>query len=209
MKIDKKSLFFMSAGIVLAGLAVYSTLLSIRGEEDLWDFLDRYRSENFFSFRGKWTADDGRMLEFSNFKGNHLIVSFVYLECSVSCPLIVQKMKLLEKGGDLPSSLKMIIIILDDLTENPSALIEYKKRYGINHDRWVLLTSDYDTLDSIAGSYRIYYQKSNAVNFNFTHSNRILFVDPEGNIKKNIRNLADFRDSELRTWIQKEFVISP
>ena len=150
--------------------------------------------------------DQGDFISLSSFRGKKTVVSLVYLDCSASCPLIIQHLKRLDKDTDHKSnSYRFVVILLEDLTENPAIMAEYKKRYSIDGERWSILTSDYSTLDRLTGSYRIFYQVKENLNFQFVHTNMIAFVDEEGNIKREIRNLSQFNSKKIAEWMNNEF----
>ena len=118
------------------------------------------------------TDENGRRISMAQFRGEPVIVTFLYTNCEETCPPAAQQVKgaLNELGRDVPA----IAIAVDPPNDTPSsarAFLEEARMLG----RMSFVLGSRAELEPIWKGYAIQPQSDDA-----EHQARIVLVDPEG-----------------------------
>lgn len=140
------------------------------------------------------TADDGKPVDASHFKGQTTLVYFGYTHCPDVCPeTMARLMQVLAKLGEKESEhVRILFISVDPARDTPQALHDYVGAFDARHARG--LTGTDRQIESLARRYRVAYQmekRDPKGNYEVTHSSAVYIFDAQG----RARLLATDNDS--------------
>lgn len=178
----------LSLMVASAYIAWYS--ISTGRPRDFWqDKLNRQRT-NLFQFDGVFTDQDGKQVRLSDFVNRNTISTFVFKDCVMSCPLIMNDLRLFQ--NDAPNFVKdgvFLIFTFEDHRARPQDLKNFLSKYRISGDHWRVLTTDADTLKRLADTYSIQYNKTIDGKIVYAHSNVFIVTDKKGRVTGEFRGL--------------------
>jgi protein SCO1/2 len=159
---------------------------------DFWqDKLNPQRA-NLFLFDGTFVDQDGKQVKLSEFTGRNTISTFVFKDCAMSCPLIMNDLRLFQK--DAPEFAKdglFLIFTFEDHRAHPELLKEFLTKYRVTGDHWRVLTTDAATLKRLADTYSIQYNKTIDGKLVYAHSNVFIVANKEGRVTREFRGLEN------------------
>ncbi len=140
------------------------------------------------------TADDGKPIDASAFKGQTTLVYFGYTHCPDVCPeTMARLMQVLAKLGPKDAErVRILFISVDPARDTPQLLREYVGAFDAQHARG--LTGSDRQIESLARRYRVAYQmekRDPKGNYEVTHSSAVYIFDAQG----RARLLATDHDS--------------
>jgi protein SCO1/2 len=132
---------------------------------------------------------DGRKRQFADYKGQRVILTFIYTECPLPtfCPLMDRRFAAMQKPlADDPSmrDVRLLTVSFDPLTDTPPVLKAHARRLNADPARWTFLTGDRDEVDRFASRFGV--QVSRALNDqrDITHNLRTVVIDRDGRLSK-------------------------
>nr|WP_231689629.1 SCO family protein [Bacillus sp. FJAT-27245] len=134
----------------------------------------------------------GRTYPFSEFKGKHVFITFLYTSCGTVCPELERNMgevytKLPERY--LGKEIVFLSISFDPERDTPERLDKYKNMFDSDGETWRMARiADQAELDSLLKEFGVIVIPDGEGNF--AHNSAFYLVDPEG-------NLADVMDYKL------------
>ena len=145
----------------------------------------------------------GKNTALQDFKGQGVIVSFLYTQCPYpdKCPMIGKKLKnlaqLSEKLGT-SQDLQVLAITLDPAHDKPEVLKAYAQGFDEKHDNWKFLTGTADDIAQVAGAFGVIYWEENGV---IEHNMRTAFIDSEGFLRV-VKSGSDWKAGEFAAEIR-------
>ena len=132
-------------------------------------------SEDWLS-RFELTERSGELVSSEDLLGSPYIVSFFFSTCPSICVQQNQKIKELQEqfSGE---GVRFVAISVDPEKDTPEQLTEYAARFNADPQQWLFLTGDLTYIRRVGAE--VYKQP---VNKQF-HTERLLLVDPEGEIE--------------------------
>lgn len=122
-----------------------------------------------------------------DFKGNFLVVGFIYTHCPDICPVISAKLSNVSNKMPDVSDVHFVEVSFDPRRDTPSVLKEYMQEFNLDDQRFTMLTGDSTSIDSLLGSMDIIAElaegESLDENYMMNHTNRILIMDKEGRVR--------------------------
>ena len=164
--------------ILLFGIYVVPKVVNRFSKSDLYTF-HKVPEFSFVNQKGKTIAS-------KDYDGKVYVVEFFFTTCPTICPLMNQKMVLLQNEffGNPNFGIASISITPD--IDTPEVLQAYAKSYGINHKNWHLLTGkDEDVVYDLANKgFKLYAGASETQDHGgFEHSGLFALVDKNGYIR--------------------------
>ena len=149
------------------------------------------KAPSIYDVEGKWTNQDGLPFNWSDKRFEWTVLSMVYTSCQSSCPLITQKMQLLEKKLPPTSSSKVrfLLFSFDSKRDFGAALKIFAEKHHLDMSRWSLLTASDEESRTLATALDFRFKKLE--NWEFSHSNQITLLNAAGTIVSQTSNLAD------------------
>jgi protein SCO1 len=135
-----------------------------------------------------FTAEDGRPVRFSDFRGRVLAFTFFFIRCPLPdfCPRMDLNFSatraLLRAATDAPTNWQFLSISFDPEFDLPDKLVNYANFYRqADADRWRFAVADTNTLDRLAPllDLRIAHE-----NDSISHNLRTVVLDPQGRIAR-------------------------
>lgn len=128
------------------------------------------------------TADDGRPVTGTSFKGHTAFVYFGYTHCPDVCPeTMARLMQVITKLGPDAQNVRILFVSVDPARDTPQALHAYVDAFDPQHA--VGLTGTYRQIESIAKRYRVAYQMEKRDpdgSYEVTHSSAVYVFDAQG-----------------------------
>jgi protein SCO1/2 len=135
---------------------------------------------------GALTAEDGRSIHFSDFRGQALAFTFFYTRCPLPnyCPLMNRNFAtardLITSTADAPTNWEFLSISFDPHSDTPEVLTTFGSfyRHG-NPNHWLFAAAPTNTLATLAPALDLMViPQGNAI----SHNLRTVVVDPRGRI---------------------------
>lgn len=148
--------------------------------------------ESLSGFEVELINQQGETVHFpESFRGETILVGFIYTHCPDICPLTTLNMKEVEQQIDDPDA-HFIGISMDPIRDTPEVLSDYARNYGLNPSRWSLLTGEreevrklLERLDVIARRTPMRVTDSGRQIYFIDHSDKVSLLDGSGNIRQN------------------------
>jgi protein SCO1/2 len=135
---------------------------------------------------GSLTAEDGRQIHFSDFKGKAVAFTFFYTRCPLPnfCPLMNRNFAaardLISSTTNAPTNWEFLSISFDPATDTPAMLGSYAGLFrGENPGHWLFAAATTNTLARLAPALDLMVvREDNSI----THNLRTVVLDPQGRI---------------------------
>ena len=128
------------------------------------------------------TDQDGRPASLVQFHGHPVLITMFYGSCPQACPLLISKMKLLEKElkPAQREDLRVVLVSLDPQRDTPEALRLLARSHGVDQARWRFLRTDEDSVRLLAAVLGVKYHplSTGAI----WHGSVITVLDREGRV---------------------------
>ncbi len=152
----------------------------------------------------------------SSFKGNVMLVGYVYTHCPDICPIITYNMRDIQRAFPDEDRFMLVSISFDPDRDTPEMLYDYANNYRLDQNNWRLLTGEKSQVDELLKTLEIstlktptrFIEDDKPIYF-IDHTDRVTLIDHEGNIRRtypgselreeivieDIRNLLDRMDT--------------
>ena len=136
-------------------------------------------------------TQDSTTVEFpKDFKGDILVIGFIYTHCPDVCPVITAKLSNINNQLKNSEGVHFAEISFDPKRDTPSVLKKYMQSFKLDSNRFTMLTGDSVTVDSALNKMdilaKIAYTKTNeqgGQSYLMNHTNRILVMDQQGRVR--------------------------
>lgn len=135
-----------------------------------------------------FTNQLGKQVSFDDLQDKVLVVDFFFTRCPSICPAMTRNMKKLQelmrskdprRVIDTPLA-HLVSISIDPERDSVSVLKRYADNYGVDHDRWWLLTGDKKAIyDFAIRELKLGVMDGNGVDTLFDHSPRMVLLDKQ------------------------------
>jgi protein SCO1/2 len=117
-----------------------------------------------------------------------VVASFVFTSCTTACPVLTQRMALVEQCFEAEDGVTFVSFSIDPMTDTPERLKEYAAKFKLDSSNWTFLTGDMDTLN-------VFIEKSFLLgtgtvvkpegidSVDYVHSNKLVVVDKSGTVR--------------------------
>ena len=129
-----------------------------------------------FSFTDQY----GEEVTLEKFKNKLFVVDFFFVKCPTVCPKISSSMAYLQKSFKNHDDVLFLSHTVDPVHDTIPILKEYAELYGAKKDVWHFVTGDKEKLYTQA---KEGYKLLAAENDHFTHSEKLVLVDKNLNIR--------------------------
>jgi len=135
-----------------------------------------------------------KSVRFEQFRGQVVLVGFVFTTCNGSCPATTHRMAkvqdALAERGLLKDKVRLVSITLDPQRDTPNALRAYQRLYDIDGTAWHFLTGAPADVKKVHADWGMWAKP--AANGQLDHPSRIYLVDQRGQVRE-IYNLDFLR----------------
>jgi protein SCO1/2 len=136
----------------------------------------------------KLTNQLGQAVSLADFRGQVWIADIIFTRCSGPCPDMTLKMRAVEEGLPPGSPVKLVSLTADPDYDSPAVFREYATRFGIQTNRWSLLTGPKQAVYNLAiNGFKLAVQQQASDGKpdpdQFIHSTRFVIVDQRGRLR--------------------------
>ncbi|MDZ4725906.1 MAG: SCO family protein [Leptospira sp.] len=117
----------------------------------------------------------------SELKGKYTLVTFFYAKCNGICPMITANMKKFLPNWQKDNDVQLISISVNPEVDTVKELMNFRKNYKINENKWTHLTGDKLSTYTIAREQfgADVTELKGAANLNdFVHTENVFLLDP-------------------------------
>ena len=140
-----------------------------------------FTARSLYQLDAKWTDDAGRPVQLASLRGRPVVMAMFFASCEYACPIIVSEMKRLR--DTLPATVReqtrFVLVTFDAVRDTPAALKTYRERMALD-GAWTLLHGAEADVQELAMLLGVKYRQD--ANGQFSHSNLITVLNPEGEI---------------------------
>lgn len=138
---------------------------------------------------GAFVDQDGRKRTFASFKGEPVVMTFIYTKCPLPtfCPLMDRHFATLQKTLKTDPALKsvhLVTVSFDPETDTPAVLKRHAKTLDADLSRWTFLTGDRDAIDQFAARFGVSVSRAMNDPRDITHNLRTVIVSGDGKLVK-------------------------
>ena len=136
---------------------------------------------------------DGRVMNRKSLLGRVQIINFIFTTCPGVCPLLTNRMKLIEKNTrHLGDKIHFVSISVDPETDQPAVLKAYGEKHEVDFSRWDFLTGSLDSVKEVVVSgFKSAMNKTRVPAsdeespdlMQITHGEHFVIVDPQGQLR--------------------------
>ena len=178
----KEILWTLGLGLIVAGVAAAIAFFTSTREKALLASSPPDHPRHLVEFN--LTDRSGRSVTQADLAGKFLVVNFVFTSCSLSCRAVNDRMEEIQRLVADASDVRLVSLTVDPRSDTPSVLAKFADGYHADTNRWLFLTGDKAEL------YRVietsFIPKSpeleGLIPGGFSSTDRIMLVDPEGNV---------------------------
>lgn len=153
------------------------------------------KSESLYQLTSQWQDQNGHQRQLKSFSGKPVILTMGYTGCAHACPLIISKIKSIEKeiAGEKKSAYQVVFVSFDTIKDRPADLKKYLAKKDLDSQVWTMMSSTQeDSVRELANVLGVNYK--DVGDGDFVHSNVITVLDSHGNVVSHIDNLnADIK----------------
>ena len=132
------------------------------------------------------TNEIGRTATRADFDGKILVVSFLFTSCSLTCPEVSKRMAEIQRLIANDAGVQLLSLTVDPRTDTPPVLAKFGAHYGLDTNRWFMLTGEKNILHGVIGTSFLVRDAGdpwNTMPGNFTGTERIAVVDKRGRVR--------------------------
>lgn len=139
---------------------------------------------NIYTISGNWSDETGNTIKLNDFQGKISMMTFVYLDCEMTCPRIMVDLKQLDDAmKPRPDNFEFQIFLFQDPSKSSISIKDFRKNYGIaGREHWNILYSGPVALNSLADVFSIKYNLVSDGSRKYKHTNFYAIVSPEGKV---------------------------
>jgi protein SCO1/2 len=146
------------------------------------------------------TAQDGRSVKLSSFRGQLVAVDFIYTRCPLPdvCPRLSANFARLQKR--FAARLVLLSITLDPEYDTPAVLTDYAQRWSADPATWVFLTGSAEAVRQTAGRFGVVYWPEEGT---LTHTSSTAIIDRAGRLAALVEG-SSFTSQQLIDLVQAQ-----
>lgn len=138
-----------------------------------------------------FTTSTGASMQLSELRGQPLIVTMFYRQCTSVCPLLtLQLQHIIDRLS--PAERRQIHILMvsfDSVRDPPEALADFKVEHHILGDQWIIARASPNNVRMLAAALGIQYRELSDHTFN--HSAILSVTDREGTVRARTSEIND------------------
>ncbi len=123
-----------------------------------------------------------------HFKGQYVVMGFLYTNCPDICPLITQNLMQTQKNLNYPDNVQFVAVSFDPLRDTPSVLKRYGEVFGTGKN-FTFLTGDTLQVNAFLDSARVRVNmsmqqttESGKEIYFLNHSDKVMVFDKKGRL---------------------------
>lgn len=127
---------------------------------------------------------DGKKFSDAQLKGKIVVANFFFTHCPVICPKMTNNLKMVQEKYGKDDEVMISSFTVDPERDSSSTLRKYAGKYGIDTEKWVLVTGDKKEIYKLArNSFRVAATDGDGGPDDFIHSEKLVLVDHQMRIR--------------------------
>lgn len=189
-RLTRRELFStLCLGLAIAGVAAGIALCTGKRESTALAPSTLDHPRRLIPFR--LTERSGRAVTEADVTGKILVVNFVFTSCSLSCRAVNDRMAEIQDLVGKAEDVGLLSLTVDPRSDTPAALTAFANSFHADTNRWLFLTGEKSQLYGLIET--SFIPKSpeleSLIPGGFTDTDRIMLVDPLGNVRASFNGL--------------------
>lgn len=145
---------------------------------------------SIYHLPASWNTQHEDVVEFSDLKGDVLVVVMIYTSCPTACPRLVADMKRIESAvaEEVDEGVKYVLVSIDPETDTPEKMLAFSAEQGMEGDQWLFLQGTKSSVQEFANVLAVKYARISPTDF--SHSNIISVFDKGGVMQLQVEGLG-------------------
>ncbi|RYY95397.1 MAG: SCO family protein [Chitinophagaceae bacterium] len=161
-------------------------------DDTMWHRLPDFSLTNQLGQTVNWESMRARIGNSDSFQNKVVVANFFFTHCPTICPRMTLNMKRLQEGlssgqrvGDqAPRYVQLLSFSVDPERDSVPALKAWADRYGIDPDKWWLLTGDKKAIYDLSINHmKVLAVDGKGVDTSFLHTDMLVLIDRNRNIR--------------------------
>ncbi|MBI3541947.1 MAG: SCO family protein [Deltaproteobacteria bacterium] len=156
-------------------------------------------SRSIYRSKSLWETHAGEKTTLVRLRGAPVVATMVYTSCQMSCPLMMNDLKAIEKAlpAAVRSQVRFAVFALDSANDVPAKLRDFAEKHGVDLTRWTFFHGSPASVREVAALLGVRFKELEGGGFD--HSNVITILDSEGVIVHQKLGLRQNPDDTLKT----------
>lgn len=136
-------------------------------------------------------------------RGKFAVVGFIYTHCPGICRTLTMRLYDVTQMTQGDSSLMFLCVSFDPRRDTAQTLSAYRMAFGANDARWQFLSGTHGMIDSLCETAEVLHKESYSTRLQsgeeqyfINHSDVVLILDPDGNVKKRFDDASTVEPEE-------------
>jgi len=153
---------------------------------------------SLFHLEGAWSDQAGAPFRFASLRGSPAVILMFYGTCQAVCPILIGDTLRLEAAlaPAARARTRFVLVTFDPGTDTPERLRALAAERGMDLSRWSLVRGADGDVRALATVLGVQYSRVGPRDF--THSNVITVVDPQGVVARQVEGLRQPVDAAAR-----------
>lgn len=141
---------------------------------------DEINGMSIYQLTSPWKTQTGEEIQFSDLKGQVLVVVMIYTSCQSACPRLVADMKAIESQITpvAPEGVRYVLVSIDPAHDTPERLKAFSIENKMTDPRWLFLQGTEESVRDFANVLAVRYSQISPIDY--SHSNIISVFDQNG-----------------------------
>ncbi len=146
---------------------------------------------SIYHIDSSWINQDNENVNIRSLKDKVQVLAFVYTYCEHSCPVILAKLKYIERSvsQEQKENVHFILVSLDPERDTPKVLNDYMKEKELDVKYWQMFSGDPSDVLELSALIGVRYKPMNNGTKDIAHSNMITILDKKGRIHYQMKGL--------------------
>ena len=183
---------------ILLGLAVdFVAIAAPAVPKDLGPASDNLPGTSLFHIPLTLTTAAGTTLSLAELRGQPLIVTMFYTQCTSVCPMLTSQLqRIVEQLSEVQQKrIRVLMVSFDGSRETPASLSEFETAHHLAPDIWIVAKASPRDVRLLAAALGIKFRE--LADHTFNHSAILSLADAAGTIRAQTRDLEDADGSFL------------
>ena len=147
--------------------------------------------DSIYHVGSNWKNQNDETVNIATLKDKLQVLAFVYSYCEHSCPIILAKLKYIERkiSPENKEDIHFLLVSLDPERDTPEVLNQYMKEKELNAKYWQMFSGDPDDVLELSALIGVRYKPMNNESRDISHSNMITILDKKGRIHYQMKGL--------------------
>jgi protein SCO1 len=204
-KKSSKATFLWLALVIVIPMLAY-VYVNSHAKLEVYNQLEGWNNPNDTLLLSNYSFIDQQSKDISlkSFPGKILVVNFFFSRCPGQCPKMMSGLKRVSKSFKDDNRVHFLSFTVDPEHDTPQKLEVYAEGLNINPDQWDLLTGDKRKIYRTArNGFHVDASQGNGGPQDFIHSDKIMLVDTNGNVRGYYSGIVTSEVNKLMTDVKK------